>query len=281
MRIILSRKGVDSGNSNASNLVLLDSYFNGEMVMLPIPNLADKFTYKDVQFSKGNDCFVKNYLQERKIDLNTKCHLDPMLINYFDNPSFLGAIGQVGASQTHLEKQKIKKGDLFIFFGKFESKMILKNKVDTISKKDHIMFGYLQIGEIIYPNSRDKEKRPFFEKKYPWIKNHPHWNFEKYKNSTNNCIYIANEKCSFDKNIKGYGVFDFSKDLILTKSGKSISKWNIIEPLKNLEISYHTLASFKQDYFQSAAHGQEFVIEESSSAENWAIDLIKNNVKKK
>ena len=73
----------------------------------------------------------------------------------------------------------------------------------------------------------------------------------------------------------------YQKDLILTKQGQSkYSHWNLPNELKGLEISYHTQNSYKEDYFQSACRGQEFVIEESPNAEKWAQNLIKTHTKR-
>ena len=55
MRIILSRKGVDSGNCKASNLVIFDCQGKSEMIMIPIPSSNDKIAYKDVTFSKDKE----------------------------------------------------------------------------------------------------------------------------------------------------------------------------------------------------------------------------------
>lgn len=279
MKIILSRKGVDSGNCKASNLVIFDCQGKSEMIMIPIPSSNDKIAYKDVTFSKDKekDLCVKNYLKNFKIDLSSLCHMDPNLSNYLDEPNFLGSVGQIGISKSHLENQEIQKDDLFIFFGKYEIQKFSQTKVEKIAKDKHIMFGYLQIGEIICPNSLKNEERASYEEKYPWIKNQPHWNFEKYKNIESNRIYIAREKCSFDESIKGFGIFNFSEDLILTKNGRSISKWELPKPLMNLKITYHNESNYKEDYFQSASRGQEFVIEKNEKAEKWAVELIKNH----
>ena len=279
MKIILSRKGVDSGNCKASNLVIFDCQGKSEMIMIPIPSSNDKIAYKDVTFSKDKekDLYVKNYLKNFKIDLSSLCHIDPNLSNYLDEMNFLGSVGQIESSQSHLMKQEIQKDDLFIFFGKYEIQKFSQTKVEKIAKDKHIMFGYLQIGEIICPNSLKNEERASYEEKYPWIKNQPHWNFEKYKNKKSNRIYIAREKCSFDESIKGFGIFNFSEDLILTKNGRSIYKWELKKPLMNLKITYHNESNYKEDYFQSASRGQEFVIEKNEKAEKWAVELIKNH----
>ena len=42
-------------------------------------------------------------------------------------------------------------------------------------------------------------------------------------------------------------------------------------------ITYHNERSWRSDYFQAAARGQEFVIEGGCSAEEWARSIIHNN----
>ncbi len=301
MRIILSRKGLDSGNSKASNLVIMDDTGRGKIYMIPIPYdekssyIADEACYNNIHFSKDKNTnnLIKNYLSENGAPPRRHCHADPNISDFFNcneapnipkpsnYPKFLGSVGQIKASQTHLENEhhKVKENDLFIFFGRFSFKKAENNELITIDQDKHLIFGYLQIGEIIYPQGRDKERRAEIEQKYPWIKLQPHWNAEKYKDVKNNCIYVAREKCTFDDTIKGYGMFDFKEDLILTAKDKSLSKWNLPPELKELKISYHSEKSDKGDYFQSTSRGQEFVIEESKQAEQWAINLIKEHTK--
>lgn len=277
MKIILSRKGIDGGNCKASNLVVYDEFDKSEIIMIPIPNLGDKTAYEDIKLSKHFDTYVKNYLNKHGIKPYSHCHLDPNISNYYNNFNFLGSFGQVGASQKHLENQKIEVGDLFIFFGKFEFHKISKLNIDVVMKNKHVMFGYLQINEIIYPNKMTTQERDVYEKKYPWLSAQPHWNIANYKKRENNCIYIAREKCSFDDSVKGYGVFEFNKDLILTKKNGTASQWKLPRPLRNLKISYHDRSNHKLTYFQSAKRGQEFVVEENKKAQKWVMNLIKNH----
>ena len=42
-------------------------------------------------------------------------------------------------------------------------------------------------------------------------------------------------------------------------------------------ITYHNERSWRSDYFQAAARGQEFVIEGGCSVEEWARSIIRNN----
>ena len=281
MKIILSRKGIDGGNCKASNLVMCDNQGNSEMIMIPIPSPSDKISYKDIKLSKNYDFYVKNHLKNHGIDLASYCHLDPYLINYFPDTNILGSFGQVGIAQGHLEKQKVQAGDLFVFFGKFDIQKISVRNVETVMKNQHILFGYLQINEIIYPNRLTDQEINDYEKKYPWLSAHPHWNKAKYEKHKNNCIYIAKDRCSFDENIQGYGVFEFNKDLILTKENRPSSQWELPKQLRHLKMSYHNDSSQTPTCFQSAKRGQEFVIEENKNAEEWAMSLIKNHLCKR
>ena len=289
MRVILSRKGLDSAFDTLANMLIF-SYDseqkkpNAEMVMLPIPDKASKTTYNYLNFC-NNISKSKKILdalnQYKNIDKETTCHVDPNIVNFFMKKKFLGSIGQVDQAQTHLENHKVGVGDLFIFFGLFNDWGDTHNVLFTATKRqDHIVFGYLQIGEIIYTNALTQKQRKDYEKKYPWLINQPHWN-EDYKDRKNNCIYIARETCTFDEKIKGYGMFNYNKELVLTKQGEnSPTHWQLPKDLQGLDISYHTKANQKEDYFQAVCRGQEFVIEECPQAENWAINLIKKYSKR-
>lgn len=278
MKVILSRKGLDSGVCDLSNLLLVDKNGNKNLFMLPIPADDGLHTYQELKFSDNEKMsnIIKDYLNKsKKINFGSKCHADPNLVNYFNDPEFLGSIGQVDQAQSHLLKNEIKQGDLFIFFGVF-AEAYLDNDNLAVDKNNqkHIMFGYMQIGDIIFPNKLTDDKRKNYEEKYPWLKNQPHWTG--YTDKESNCIYVARETCTFDNTIKGYGVFDYDSDeLHLTKKDDScVTHWNLPKELQGLDISYHTKNSQKEGYFQAACRGQEFVIENSKQAEIWAEKLI-------
>lgn len=298
MRVILSRKGLDSGNCTVSNLVVEDENGQTKIIMIPIPYnpnskfKPDKDTYDNIKYSdneKINNA-IKNYLEkDADIKKNHPCHADPNLSFTFHNDisktnkaKFRGAIGQNGAAQGHLKKNKIKENDIFIFFGRFTFAKMENRELVLKGKDKHLMFGYLQIGEII-ETSNLKKTRDEYETDYPWIKYHPHWDEEKYRDIKENCIYVANKNlCDIEntpfQNIKGFGIFDYSDDLILTAEGKSLSKWNLPKELDGLEITYNKHARDYGDYFQSASRGQEFIIKDDSDrAAKWAINLIKNH----
>lgn len=177
------------------------------------------------------------------------------------------AFGQTSAAQYHLRNKGIEVGDIFLFFGYFQ-KIIKLSEDGFIFDKNapviHAVYGYLQIGEII---TGDKIK------KYFW---HPH-SLEGYKDDFNT-LYIASSDLKINNEIQnkpGHGVFKFSEDLVLTKEGMSRSKWKIYDWMKTTEISFHSKESIKENYFQSAKRGQEFVIQEDVNAINWLKALLK------
>lgn len=285
MKIILSRKGLDSEVCDINNLLLTDKENKKNLIMLPIPENDSKHIYRNLKFSDNKEVFniVKEYLNKsKKINIESKCHADPNLINYFNDPIFLGSIGQVDQAQGYLQNQKVNIGDLFVFFGAFSDVSIDEKNELHVNKNNarHIMFGYLQIGDIIHTYNLTKQERKNYESKYPWLANQPHWTENFYLDNKTNCIYVASEKFK-DTDLVGFGTFEFNNELVLTKENQNcLTHWNLPKELKNLNISYHTQNSYKDDYFQSACRGQEFVIENSVQVENWAENLIKKYVRR-
>ena len=283
MRIVLSRKGWDSGSGGRPNLIFDET---GEMVMLPIPEYENDVTYDKLHLSRDEN--IRNHLKRivpahcQKTNIPFTCHADPNLRNLFGRKEYQGSLGQVSTSQTHLKNQKIKVGDVFIFFGLFNH-VILKNGELRIRSRypGHVIFGYLQIGDIISPKDYNKEGRAEIESKYPWITDQPHWNAEKYKKYSNNCIYVAAEHCTFNKSLPGCGTFDYHEELNLSmRDIPQSTHWNLPLELRNLSITYCPTGMVDDKYFQAPARGQELVIEDSPAASKWAEKLITKHARK-
>lgn len=273
MKVILSRKGFDSGYGGYPSIILP----NGDMITLPIPSdKEDYYTYNDLKTRDGKNIYdimsdlssnIKSG-QNKKLSKDINCHLDPDLC-YFSVPretGWRGAFGQISAAEKVLENNKVKEGDLFIFFGWFNNVSIVNGKY-KFKKGDgrHTIFGYLQIDKIIQPGVDEVPK---------WLKNHPHAIAMSRVKKSSNRIYIAKEVCTFNNNIKGYGMFKYNKELDLTKEGMTRTCWELPKIFKDVNITYHTKDSWKDGYFKSACRGQEFVVEENEKIEKWAIRLI-------
>lgn len=283
MKVILSRKGFDSGYGGYPSPILPDDR-DDRLVSLPIPSedniyysklrIDSSLTYYDVMSGLKSTIRVKNNneIQKRKWEAlkeNTTCHLDPDIYrNAIERPKDWKPIfGQVDAAQTHLKNKGVKEGDIFLFFGTFR-KTEDKGECLTFIRGEpeiHIIFGYLQIGEVMRIRS---------DTQYPhWMNYHPHIDSVRLRKKKNNTIYIARDTLSWNSMLPGAAPFNFHEDLVLTKKGKySRSRWNL-DAIKKVKISYNK-NSWKDNYFQSAPIGQEFVIEDNPTVVKWVKKLI-------
>ena len=275
MKIVLSRKGFDSKYGGYPSIILP----NNNMITFPIPNDSDFYEYSDIRSVEGDSlfdimkCLKDDINVDKKVKLtpDTHCHLDPDLYDEAVDreEGWTGIFGQIGAAEIVLEKNNVKEGDIFIFFGWFKDAIKENGNYKFSKARDkHVMFGYLQIDKILHPKY-DKVPKQF--------KNHPHVKDVYRVEQDSNTIYIAKDVCTFDKNIKGYGLFKYDKELDLTKENMTRTCWNLPAFFKGLRITYHNENSWKDGYFKSACIGQEFVIEENKEVEKWAIDLIKRH----
>ena len=266
MKIVLSRKGFDSGYGGIASPILPD----GTMLSLPIPT-DDRDRFED--FSYAGKSYLE-YINELKpynpylTSLN--CHLDPDIrAGIIKRPKAWKPIfGQCAAAETHLENQGVKEGDVFLFFGWFKKTENSKNGLSYVKGTPdlHVLYGYLQIGKI---------ERGHDVTRYKW---HPHSEYT----GSNNTMYIASDTLIIDgkdMGLQGAGVFRYSDELVLTYPGMTRTKWRLPEFFKDVNISYHNKSSFKPEgYFQSAHKGQEFVVSESKELTEWAKRIIRNNI---
>ena len=277
MKVILSRKGFDSGYGGYPSPII-----DGRLVSLPIPSEDDIYysklridgslTYYDVMRELRPKIKVKNdkkKWEQKPLKKNTTCHLDPDIYrNVIERPkNWRPLFGQVDKAQSHLNNNKeVTYDDIFLFFGWFKKTIRENGKLqfDSSAPDLHIIFGYLQIGKKIEMNNDINVPE--------WMRYHPHTHkrlIEQYKNNT---IYVARDKLSWNDNIDGAGTFNYRQELVLTKKGYSRSRWNL-DAIKNVEISYNK-NSWKDNYFQSAPIGQEFVIKDNPMVEEWVKKLI-------
>ncbi len=264
MKVIISRKGFDAENGGSPSPVLPD----GTMLSLPIPCFGDQ-SYYDMNYKGISLADIIISLKAKKC--YSDCgHLDPDLrpdIHAELPANWKPIFGQADAAQTHLENQGVTIGDLFLFFGWFRKTEVRNGSlVYCKNEKDaHMLFGYLQIGEIVV--GEDK-------KRYPW---HPH----SYRNSPNDTMYIAADKLVIngkDTGLPGAGTFKYSDGLVLTMPGMPKSRWNLPDFFKEVSISCHSKDSWKPEgYFQTVRIGQEFVVSEDERVTHWAKTIIQNN----
>lgn len=128
MRIILSRKGFDTGSGGAPSPII-----EGRPVSLPIPTgRRSTTTYDDLGLGE-----IVERVTRGKIVRTHLCHEDPM----FTAGQCL--FGQCGAAQSHLRNMGVGIGDVFLFFGLFADEHAIE--------RHHRIFGYLRVDDMISP----------------------------------------------------------------------------------------------------------------------------------
>lgn len=270
MKIILSRKGFDSTNGHCPSPIFPD----GTLLSLPIPQQEnDGVSYSDL-FYNGKS--YSEIIKEIHPSFDGQfCHLDPDIRpNIRKNPvaNWKPAFGQISSSNTYLMKNA-EIGDIILFFGWFKAVIEFNGRYRFASSKDkndfykyadlQIIYGYMQIGEII--TSRDRIKQ------YTW---HPHASNSRIENKTN-ALYIPAEKLSFDASMPGYGTLCYRKNRVLTKKGYSRADWIPYEFLMPENVRGNRKNSSKTGNLYYAGIWQELVFNDSDAILNWAKAIIK------
>ncbi len=203
MKIILSRKGTDSGAGGIPGIILP----NNEIIPLPIPGSSgETITYNDVKYNDDisigdliNELTKNLYIGKDKIPFtkDIKCHMDPDLkaSSYKREDNWRGTIGQIGAAQTVLKNANVQKGDIFIFFGWFQKTYYEGNKLKFCKGPGfHMIYGWLEIDHIIYTSIDNIPS---------WLQYHPHLIPDKI-DDPNNCIYVGTKQLSLNNELKSH-----------------------------------------------------------------------------
>ena len=272
LKVILSRKGFDSGTGGYPSPILPA----GTLLSLPIPDATSDIKYSDLSYKESNyyilmkslkGTYLKDNGNKSALSKNSSCHLDPDLAYdvFPRRAGWRGVFGQIDRPQSHLENQGVQEGDLFLFFGWFRKRIISEGKLkfDPSDKFGrHIIYGYLQIDEIIQADDQRKLKS--------WMEYHPHA-LESRLCRNKNTLYIAKEKLSFMEGLPGYGTLKYGKHRALTKDGEqNRSYWDLPKEFWRLDISCHKKSDWTDEYFKSNARGQEFVFQEDNAVLKWA-----------
>ena len=286
MRIILSRKGFDSGYGGWASPILPD----GRMLSLPIPASNGVVSYDELSAGDGVSYLdIMRQLrhgQENKLVLSHKTwlpsqqrimsHLDPDLVASVVErlPGWRGMFGQSNAASSHLLNHHVGPGDLFLFFGRFHRVERVHGRLSPAHEPDmHAIWGYMLVGEIL-----EGSKRTSFPE---WALRHPHVQecFLDSPAHKHNQIFIAAPVIP-GTDIPGWGRFLWDERLRLTKpDSPRVCDWQLHKSFRDVDdMTYHCgSASFGWHHgtFKAAQKGQEFVIPEGHRAvEAWAMELI-------
>jgi hypothetical protein len=275
MKIILSRKGVDSTSGRCASPLI-----DGRPYSLPIPS--------DNMPSPTRYCDLSELLQGLSRDLSPnhelagekRCHLDPDIdldaLAGGRLPGWRGAFGQASTALSHLKKQGVGKDDLFLFYGLFRDVEMRGGSWRYLGPRRHLIFGWLQIESIVKPQTDSSGLLG----SYPWLSQHPHmqlgWRTAK------NAVFLAREVLSFGRDfLPGYGVFQ--RPFMLTAEGATgPSEWSApcwLDPKRGgvEKLTYHSPKSWLSNgNLRTAGRGQEFVadIGNRDDARNWVTNLI-------
>ncbi len=223
MRIILSRKGFDSGSGKAPSPIFPD----GAMLSLPIPDQDSAIAYGDIA---GNAWASVGALAEQLAGIPRlhRAHLDPDLSagSIARMKGWRPLFGQAGAAEGHLENQGVGAGDVFLFFGLFRAaeKSALGWRYIRGSRPMHVVFGWLQIADRVAVSN--------WPSGAAWARYHPHF---RRAADPGNVLYVAADRLSLpgikSQSIAGAGIFPrFTPKLRLTAPDcRHASQWHLPE----------------------------------------------------
>ncbi|PGH59265.1 hypothetical protein CRT60_01130 [Azospirillum palustre] len=251
MKIILSRKGFDTGYGGKPSPILQD----GRFFPLPIPyDRGAPIRYTDLpcppgleahyatlaDYVIGHSAFRKAVVEEDQIDgrkpktkrvrvtTDTLAHLDPDLHQGMrPRPSdWKPLFGQTGRALKILRKNEVGVGDVFVFWGLYDR--LVPGRAGRPpryeGKRMHCIFGWLQVGRV--------HQAPFPDLP-AWGRYHPHAGADPgVWDEDNNWIFEAADRLSLeglDADLPGAGIFPrFRPDLRLTRPGAlRVDDWRL------------------------------------------------------
>ncbi len=263
-KVVLSRKGFDSSTGGSYSPFDPET---GKYVVLPIPmgkkelDISNPLKYEGIRIR--SDCLpgycetnLKSLMEKlkKKATITVKdeitgkdtkeeseyAHFDPWLVDcpWLDCPWLegdsnhqIGAFGQIGMAQAHLDNDthKVGKGSLFLIFSRFqpikhmgqnrENKIVPDISRENLNKGLYFIYGWLKVKEIIQEWDMLRSNTNLSSR----LSRHPHATQAYFDTEDpvvrkkNNTIYIADELLFPDNTIPGCGYFpELNEDLLLT-----------------------------------------------------------------
>lgn len=238
MKVILSRKGFDSAAGKAPSPII-----GGRPISMPIPASKNSVTtYGDIGLGEAVTRITKGRLTGSDL-----CHHDPMFV------SGECIFGQTGAAQSHLARNRVGPGDLFLFFGLFAD--------EETKARHHRFFGYLKVQSCMEVGRLSAADRKDLQQ----LK-HPHVMGTWY---ANDMIYRG----------EGMAASQAHPELRLTRPGGPLSQWIVPEWLQEKGLTYHGRATrwATPGELSAVARGQEFVCDvgDDAIAHDWADGIVR------
>jgi hypothetical protein len=271
MRLILSRKGFDSASGGCPSPIFPD----GSMLALPIPDTSSTIRYDALSWNGRNLGELVERLTRGRQRRGSFAHLDPDLRAGLmpREPGWRAALGQEGASQSHLRNQGVREGDLFLFWGLFRR---VGEDLSWSGRPFHAIWGWLQVARAA-DVSRDVLPAVTSEQ-WSWAATHPHVRVrdgEKVRREPN-CLYVATERLSLPglsrRSASGAGVFEsFRPALQLTADPETkLSVWSLpacFSPGARSALTFHS----SRDRW--TPHGERVLLETVGRGQEFVLDL--------
>ena len=280
-RLILSRKGFDSGSGGCPSPIFSD----GTMYSLPIPDESSHVTYGDLRHGGVDIGRLVADLTHKRVGPRHRAHLDPDISRgtYPRTEGWRPLFGTSRSAQGHLRSQGVGAGDVFLFFGLYQRVVRADGhwRFKRDAPKQHVLWGWLQIEDVHAVGDATKHA-------LPWAAHHPHLS-ERYEHP-GNTLYVASAALDLGNGpiAPGAGVFPrFDERLVLTKPEASVTQWRLPEWFypdgDKAPLTYHGNRDrwqYDDNYacLQSVSRGQEFVLDLAGYPEalGWASALVRD-----
>ena len=271
MKVILSRKGFDSVSGGMMSPIMP----NGDLLSMPIPVGGDPMSFRGLKY--GSRTF-----RDLLLDLNPTfnfgdCHLDPDIDpkRHVKLPCKWGAaFGQNNAASSYLlNTVGVESGDIFLFFGNFHAVELKGGGFRFIRRTGkfhedhdlHVIWGYLQVGEIL----TDPEE---IARRFPW---HPHA-MPRRLGSSQNVLFLPRKRLSLATGKAGCGLLKFRGDRVLTLEGcvRSVWKRNRAYGIGNVIGNRHDSAPDVADGIRYGGQWQELALRDTKLSADFARSVI-------
>lgn len=267
MKLILSRKGLDSSFGNIPSPILP----GGRLCWLPIPENSPSKpglpTYDEIRFDELNLGDLVEALSRGRLSRHQTVHLDPDINKTWRSlpGRWHAGFGQTGAAEKHLRNHDVKDGDLFLFFGWFRQTEWVDGRLAFVkgARDLHIIYGWLLVGERIsvdmlaqWPEGLDQ---------HPHLIGSPYGSLDAVYLPSKGLLPFGNSESRATS-----GLFrTIRRDLILTRDGGTRSEWRLprdFHPDGRTPLSYHsdptrwTSLNSETVDLRLVSRGQEFVL---------------------
>jgi hypothetical protein len=235
MKIVLSRKGFDSRFGGGPSPIV-----EGGPQSLPIPAAPGR---PGVSYGELGLAAEVTRASRGRLGAADLAHHDPMF-----TAGGRCLFGQCGAAQTHLERQGVGPGDLFLFFGLFREGRVPPH---------HRIFGWLWVDSVIRTGDPAMADLAMLR--------HPH---ALAPHGRNDAVWCG----------PGGTARHAHPELMLTAGDGRPSLWRVPRWIEEAGLTYHPPGSrwLGAGLLQSAYPGQEFITDagEDEAAHAWAHRIL-------